>query len=359
MFGETSREMDFLQSESALGATRQGKNFAILYDFPNQPLEITWRNCLANGDMPTHFAAPEYFREPRLPEVTRFAVLALDPQSPALRAIGSLTGVVNRGSVTSGQIGTPQICIDKSVDPQLAATLLADGLMAVCASAKLLTVFSWFSIDAFRKMRFRETLTTGTAALDLSAGPEKTFSRLKGRSQIRHAISAGVQVRQATPEDLPEYYAILKDWSAQKGLPCPSFEVQQESFRLTNNRRLFLAVHEGKIIAGTPVRFYPGATAEYAWNASLPEFQHLRPNDLIHWRIIEWACQQGIHTYLLGATHTFLLKYSDRVIPTYRYVADRTFFRTHTLKENLAHTAVRAYRSLPPGLKNTLKRLRG
>jgi hypothetical protein len=64
-----------------------------------------------------------------------------------------------------------------------------------------------------------------------------------------------------------------------------------------------------------------------------------------------------MHTYLLGATHTFLLKYSDRLIPTYRYVADQTFLKTHTRKEQLAHAALSAYQNLPEGPKRKVKRL--
>jgi hypothetical protein len=273
-----------------------------------------------------------------------------------VRVIGSLTGFVQGDLVSSGQIGTPNICIDKSADREIAAGALADGLKVVAKSAGLITVYSWFPLVSLRESGYRESETTGTAALSLSAGAEKTFSKLKGRSQIRHAIASGIEVRQATSEDLPQYYAILQGWSEKKGLPCPTWEFQQESFRLTQNRRLFLAIHQGKIIAGTPVRFYAGATAEYAWNVSLPEFQHLRPNDLLHWRIIEWACQQGIHTYLLGATHAFLLKYSDRLIPTYRYLQDRTLLRRYTLKEDLIGAAHGFYRRLPQGLKDKLKR---
>ena len=69
--------------------------------------------------------------------------------------------------------------------------------------------------------------------------------------------------------------------------------------------------------------------------------------------------EQGIHTYLLGATHAFLLKYSDRVVPTYRYSKDRTFLRRHTLKEDLTRAAYGFYRRLPSGLREKLKRLSG
>jgi len=334
------------------------KNFTILHQFPDQPTERAWRECLANGDMPTHFAAPEYFLEPGLADQRRFAVLALDPASAAPAVIGALTGFVKGRSVVSGQIGTPQICVRKTADPGAVLSALAEGLNEVAKPAGLITVYSWFPVDVLKRSRYRESETTGTAALDLSSGPEKTFKKLKGRSQIRHAISAGLEVRQAKEEDIPDYYAILKGWSERKELPCPSLDLVKESFKLSGNRRLFVAVHEGRIVAGSPVRFYPGATAEYAWNVSLPESQHLRPNDLLHWRIIEWACEQGIHTYLLGATHAFLLKYSDRVIPTWKYTKDRTIFRRHTLREDLMGAVYGFYRGLPKGMKEKLKRLR-
>jgi Acetyltransferase (GNAT) domain len=334
------------------------KDFAVIYEFPDQPLEDAWRECLAQGDMPTHFAAPEYFLEPSVVDERRFAVLALDPACAAPRVLGALTGFVRGRSVVSGQIGTPQICVRKTADPEAVLSALAEGLKEVGKRAGLITVYSWFPIEVLRRSRYRESETSGTAALDLSGGPEKTFKKLKGRSQIRHAISAGIEVRQATGDDIPDYYAILKDWSERKELPCPSLDIVKASFQLSGNRRLFVAVHEGKVIAGTPVRFYAGATAEYAWNVSLPESQHLRPNDLLHWRIIEWACEQGIHTYLLGATHAFLLKYSDRVVPTYKYLKDNTFFRKYTLRESLTNTAYGLYRRLPLGVKEKLKRLR-
>ncbi len=339
--------------------TLTGKNFAVLHAYPDREVEDAWRNCLTNGDVPTHFAAPEYFLEPQAADSRSFAVLALDPNATRLRVVGSLTGFIKNRTVTSGNIGTPQICIHKSSSPALVAKAFTDGLTAVSKGAELITLFSWFPMSGFAKAQFSETQTAGSGALDLSAGSQEIFSRVKGRSQVRHAISSGVEVREATPEELPEYYAILKDWSDRKGLPCPSLEVQRESFRLTRSRRLFIALYKGKIVAGTAVRFYPGSTAEYAWNASLPEFQHLRPNDLLHWRIIEWACQQGIHTYLLGATHSFALKYSDRVLPTYRYLRDETFFKTYARQADLTRLFSRTCQSLPPSLKEKLKRLRG
>jgi Acetyltransferase (GNAT) domain len=343
---------------SARAEVRQD-SFQILYEYPDETSERLWRECLLNGDMPTHFTAPEFFFEPRAAGERPFAILLLDPASVSRRVIGVITGIQKDQFVTSGRIGTPQICLDKSADPQSVGTVLAQSLRAVGKSAELITAYLWFPLHSIRIQGFGEGETSGTAMLDLSGGPEVTFSRLKGRSQIRHAVKSGVTVRQAAPEEVLAYYAVLKTWSEATRLPCPSLEFERTLFRLTHNRRLFVAVYEGKIIAGTPVRFHPGTIAEYAWNCSLPEYRHLRPNDLLQWRIIEWACQEGIHTYLFGATHPFLLKYSDRVIPTYRYTLDRTLLKKYDLKDGLMHAAYETYRRFPEGVKDTVRRLRG
>ncbi len=117
-------------------------------------------------------------------------------------------------------------------------------------------------MGGFPESGFRESETTGTAVVSLSVGVEKAFSKLKGLSQIRHAIASCVQVRQATSEALPR---VLRDPERmdrpKKVCPAPRGSDLQESFRLTKNRRLFLALYEGKIIAGTPVRFYFGSNS--------------------------------------------------------------------------------------------------
>ncbi len=254
----------------------QSRSFIILYTFPAPDVEEAWRECLEHGDLPTHFAAPEFFHEPNWSGEPRFAILALDPGSPRIRIVAVMTGRLRGKSIISGQLGTPQICVDKSFDRDSACRGLVEGLAFVAKSADTVTVYSWFPIEPLRNAKFQIKETSGSAYLDISGGDVATFNKLKGRSQIRHAISAGVAVRVATDKDLCDYHAILKAWSDAKRLPCLSLEQTRSMFQLTTNRRLFVAVHEGTVIAGTPIRFYRNHTAEYAWNASLPEAQKLR-----------------------------------------------------------------------------------
>ena len=88
----------------------------------------------------------------------------------------------------------------------------------------------------------------------------------------------------------------------------------------------------GQVIAATTVRFYPKGLIEYSSNCSLDAFMDLRPNDLLIWRTIQWACEHGFKKYSLGASHPFLQKCGGVLVPISRYRFDRTFLHRHNLR---------------------------
>jgi len=133
--------------------------------------------------------------------------------------------------------------------------------------------------------------------------------------------------------DVREAYEVYSNWSTRKGLPAQPWEVYKEAVSLISNRRLFVARHQGKIVASLIVRFAPGAIMEATAIVSLEEALHLHPNNLLHFRAIEWACAEGLCLYSLGASHLFARKFGGPLAPIYRYRLDRTIFRTHTPRD--------------------------
>ena len=125
-------------------------------------------------------------------------------------------------------------------------------------------------------------------------------------------------------------------------------------FALRNVRRLFVATYNGEIVAGSVVRFLPEGIVEYAANSSVPEKMVLKPNDVLQWRIIEWACANGFKQYSLGGSHLFLRKFGGVVHDVYSYQLDRTFLRRHDLRRQARQLARRAFTVLPPGLQKRL-----
>jgi len=85
---------------------------------------------------------------------------------------------------------------------------------------------------------------------------------------------------------------------------------------------------------------------------------HLRPNDLLHWRAIEWACAEGLTKYGLGATSLFLRKFGGEVVPTTRHRLDRSLFRRHTVGDWVADRVEEARPFIPQQVVGLARSLR-
>jgi hypothetical protein len=334
--------------------------FRILHEFPNPSLELAWRDCLDRVEAPAHYNAPEFFHEPmQVTERNRFAILA----TQANRVTGVLTGVYEDGQAMCGQTPRPQVCVDQTAD--LASTLdaLARGLLAESRSAKLVSVYSWFPLPRFTHHGFRERKLEGAVVLDLRCGAETLFKQLdkKRRNCIRYAMRQETQIFEAaTARDLEDFYAVYSLWhgTARKKIDGPklSFDFFLERFRHRENVRIFLAGFRGKVIAGITLRFFPGGLVEYANNSSLDEFLHLRPNDLLLWRAIEWACREGFPRFSLGGAHRFLREFGGTLTPIYRYRLDRTPLRRHDLREDITDWGRKKLRQMPAPVEKTVRR---
>jgi len=308
-----------------------------------------WRNFLSSSDFPTHYAAPEFFLEPILRKTKGFAVLSLSGE----RVTGVLTGIHDGDHIQSGLSVRPQIAFLRRADRQRAMANLLTGLLTEAVSAKLVDLFVWSGMEGFVGARFRQRPCEGVVMLDLSRGLDALFRKFSEnkRTNIRKAIKYGVTVAPAKNDgEISAYYHVYVEWSRRKHLPIQEEEEFRENFGLTNNRLLLLARYEGKIIAGVVIRFCPSGIMEYAANSSLESALRLRPNDLLHWRAIEWACREGLSHYSLGGAHLFLRKFGGEIVSTTRCRLDLSTLRGYTLRDWLAEKVDQGRMQLPPGL---------
>jgi hypothetical protein len=324
----------------------QTHSFTVFRGEADPAHEAKWRKFLGRCDFPTHYIAPEFFREPSLRRLRPFAILAFSRDD----IVAVLTGYHEDGVLRSGLSVRPQIAFCRNADTASATHALMQGLTAEAKSSDLIDVCTWSRNELLARHHFHERQEQGVVMLDLSRGPQalfRDFSENK-RTNIKKAIKKGVVVAPAqTTDEISEYYEVYRDWATRKSLPVVDAEEFHETFALAGNRRLFLAHYAGKILAGVVVRFQTNGLVEYSANSSREEALHLRPNDLLHWRVIEWACAEGFPKYSLGGTHLFLRKFGGEIYPTYRYRLDRTFLRAHLLRY-LAEDALEAAKRLAP-----------
>jgi Acetyltransferase (GNAT) domain len=329
-------------------------SWTILHNYPtDQNVEARWREFLARADFPAHYVSPEYFREPFFRDKKPFVVLGRQGE----RVVAALSGIHEEQQLMCGLRSRPQICFDKTADLAVASDALVGGLRKEAAADQLITFYSWVPLNTLAKHGYRCRQEEGVVMLDLTRGPDELFKQFADsrRRNIKKASKLGIEVFIAEKTDeFRAYYDIYAEWCRRKNIPRNSFEMLEEALRLPN-RRLFLARYEGKILAGTIIRLYPGAMIEYAANSSLVEHQQLRPNDLLHWRVIEWACAEGYKSYSLGGAHLFLRRFGGSIVPVYRYRVDRTWLHRYELKEALGNAGRNMFDALPVGLKTRMR----
>jgi Acetyltransferase (GNAT) domain len=351
-------------SKTSKAAKKTDMNFKILHEFPPALLEKAWRDCLARVEFPSHYDTPEYFLEPYFAGRRPFAVLAMDGDV----VTGVLTGLHEGNQVHCGLPSRPQICIDPAKDATATQQALMQGLLSEAGRVELISVFTWPTLElpVFASRGFRRRQLPGNVVLDLSQGADTVFKQFSKdrRRNIRFAEKNGVEVAMATtPQDIIEAYELYKAWRESerkelRGKPF-TFEVFQRAAQLTNNRRLFLARIAGKVIAINIFRYCPGGLYESAANSSLEEFMHLKPNELLQWRGIEWACSQGLRRHSLGGSHQFLVRFGGTVVPVIRYRLDRSWLRKYDVRDAVRNSVRNTLRKLPPSVEKKVRRWLG
>jgi Acetyltransferase (GNAT) domain len=338
--------------------------FKILREFPSTDVERAWRDYLTRLECPAHYDSPEFFREPLWAQRNPFAVLAID--NGVVR--GALTGLRPDSNVSCGLPSRPQITLDPTGDKPAAMEALVEGLSTVTKSASLVSVYTWHALelDVFATRGFQRKQLPGNVVLDLTLGPEALFKQFTKdrRRNIRYAEKNGVEISEVTSdEDIAEAFAVYSNWRERRGTAARgrtlSLETYKQTVRLKGNRLLLIAKLAGKTIAVNIFRFCPGGLFESSANNSLEEFIHLKPNDLLQWRGIEWACRNGLRRHSLGGSHEFLVRFGGTIVPTVRYRLDQTFLRRNDLHDAVEAIGRRVVHTLPPFAAKGLRKLTG
>jgi peptidoglycan pentaglycine glycine transferase (the first glycine) len=114
----------------------------------------------------------------------------------------------------------------------------------------------------------------------------------KTRYNLRLAARRGVKVRVAeNKDDLRTFYDLLKETAERDRFLVRDFsyfEAMWDLFVAQRTARLFLAEHEGEIIAAT-LAFCCGDRAWYLYGASSNRQRNVMPNYLLQWEMIRWA----------------------------------------------------------------------
>ena len=134
--------------------------------------------------------------------------------------------------------------------------------------------------------------------LKLSADVDAIYAQVqKGRkSNITKAIREGVTITQSNTIDAVKTFYRLHCVTRKKhGTPPQPFSFFQRLYEhiISNDHgQVVLASYNGQTISGA-VFLHFGNEVIYKFSASDSAYQHLRPNDLLMWKVIQWYCRNG------------------------------------------------------------------
>lgn len=149
-----------------------------------------------------------------------------------------------------------------------------------------------------------------TYAIDLRPGFESIYKSWKKKTQkTRKARKEGVEIKIATQKaEWEEFFEIYQDslrrWGESAGMVYEHRMIDILWERKSPYLRLYLAVYQGKIIAGGMVS-YAKRHAEGAMLSSLREYHKLYPVNLVAEECIKDSCERGCYWFDFGSCVNF------------------------------------------------------
>jgi FemAB-related protein (PEP-CTERM system-associated) len=144
-------------------------------------------------------------------------------------------------------------------------------------------------------------LTTATHKvnfiLPLTAGPDFLWKKVfheNIRNKVRKALKTNLSVEFGNNDYfINNFYNIFSKNMRYLGTPVyPRKFFLNIAKEFPRNMLVFLAYHEGNVIGGKIVLLFRD-TVSFIYHSSLREYAKLAPNNLLYWRAIEYACQNG------------------------------------------------------------------
>jgi FemAB-related protein (PEP-CTERM system-associated) len=149
-----------------------------------------------------------------------------------------------------------------------------------------------------------------TFRLDLTLGESRIWesfdglTRRRARARLEKAMRIGTRVEEVNADSLEHYYALYLKTQKRHGSPPHSyafFKHLYDSFKSKGLLRMFLAVYEGKPIAGIMVFCFNRRL--YCWNNVLDrKYASWHPTDFLLWHLIHWGVENKFRVIDLGRT---------------------------------------------------------
>jgi hypothetical protein len=248
-------------------------------------------------------------------EISKLAYPSTKSIRLAIKADGDLAGVVQGtysryfGFGMSLRImGGPIIDTTHEESPRLVENLInaleENGKRQRIIRLELLVPEKWKMQQLLSKLSYSPSGELNGYFINLKDMDElwKKIDHNKRRN-ITKAINEDVKIVQSDDyEDVLTFYSMLEASAKRQGFvpyPLSWFDAVWKLYEPGKLSQVFLAHWKGKPVSGVFVVTH-GKTVYALAAGSFKKGWKSRPNDLIHWKIMEWANQNGYSKYNMG-----------------------------------------------------------
>lgn len=140
-----------------------------------------------------------------------------------------------------------------------------------------------------------------TLCLDLQQSEEELLAQMKqkGRYNIKVAGKNEVEVVEGGEEDMKDYGRLLRETTARdgfKGHKLGFYKKMLAELEPQGMAKLFLAKHEGKVLAAAICTYF-GETATYYYGVSSNKNRNVMAPYILQWKMIQDARARGFKVY--------------------------------------------------------------
>jgi FemAB-related protein (PEP-CTERM system-associated) len=138
--------------------------------------------------------------------------------------------------------------------------------------------------------------------LRLPTSVEEAWTGLdrKVRNQVRKAEKCGLVTESGGRDLVPAFYRVFAHNMRDLGTPVyPRRLFEEVVAQFPETTRVFLVRYQHTTVAAGIV-YRHGDVVEVPWASSLAAYRAFCPNNLLYWRVIEWAIESGVRVLDFG-----------------------------------------------------------
>lgn len=138
--------------------------------------------------------------------------------------------------------------------------------------------------------------------LDLPGSAETLLKSFKSklRSQIKRPIKEGLRIKSGGAELVDEFYEVFLVNMRDLGSPVHSKRMFRNVLREFPDRSRIFVVHKDGLPLAAAVTVMFDSVLENPWASALRRYNHLSPNMLLYWGMLEYAADNGFSKFDFG-----------------------------------------------------------